>query len=427
MAQCPKCGSNKASFKREVVGSKGSGAGVRVRVSKNVSVGTSGGNSKKQYRTIGFCPDCGYSWSAKERNPLVTVLLWLFIYIPFFPITLSVWFWKTPKINLDKKKKAIILAVIWVLIFVIGLLNPSSNDGDNSNSRGSAEKVSSASAEDTEKITEKILEDKEKDTKAESASNSNEKEAEDSSSDAQVKYVKNDRINEFLNELSESVEISDVTSSRGYLARFNIDDLYCEVDDVETEFRVWYDLSDDIDRDLKIATIIARVLEPDVSDADIDRILNVENAEPDQREWKTGVFAFSYSPKIEGDDKRLISTGKIIVKIANPANGIDFYVQNVRNDATGNWRISTIAEDVEMQDIALDYYNMYFEGDEEIHGIVNFFNNTTTCISVMGNTLDVTVHEYVDKEEHDADLLFSGMLLSEYFVDMETGEIEKIQ
>lgn len=51
----------------------------------------------------------------------------------------------------------------------------------------------------------------------------------------------------------------------------------------------------------------------------------------------------------------------------------------------------------------------------------------TTKISVMGNLLDVSVYEYVDKEEHDAKLLFSGMLLKEYHVNKDTGEIEEIQ
>ena len=53
--------------------------------------------------------------------------------------------------------------------------------------------------------------------------------------------------------------------------------------------------------------------------------------------------------------------------------------------------------------------------------------SSTTKISVMGNLLDVSVYEYVDKEEHDAKLLFSGMLLKEYHVNIDNGEIEEIQ
>lgn len=45
----------------------------------------------------------------------------------------------------------------------------------------------------------------------------------------------------------------------------------------------------------------------------------------------------------------------------------------------------------------------------------------------MGNLLDVAIMEYVDKEEHDAALACSGMLLAEYHVNIESGEIEKIQ
>lgn len=106
---------------------------------------------------------------------------------------------------------------------------------------------------------------------------------------------------------------------------------------------------------------------------------------------------------------------------------ISFVVTNVTNDVTGNWRIATIAENIEMQDYALDYYKEYFKSDDEIHAIVNFNYKTTTKISVMGNLLDVSVYEYVDKEEHDAKLLFSGMLLKEYHVNKDTGEIEEIQ
>ena len=106
---------------------------------------------------------------------------------------------------------------------------------------------------------------------------------------------------------------------------------------------------------------------------------------------------------------------------------ISFVVTNVPNDVTGNWRIATIAENIEMQDYALDYYKEYFKSDDEIHAIVNFNYKTMTKISVMGNLLDVSVYEYVDKEEHDAKLLFSGMLLKEYHVNKDTGEIEEIQ
>lgn len=111
-------------------------------------------------------------------------------------------------------------------------------------------------------------------------------------------------------------------------------------------------------------------------------------------------------------------------------NAIDFDVSfsdTYRNDVTGNWRLSRIAEDINIEEYAVDYYNNYFKSDSEVHIIINFTLNTTTSITVMGNLLDVTTTEYVDKEEHDAKLACSGTLLSEYHVNIDTGEIEKIQ
>ena len=63
-----------------------------------------------------------------------------------------------------------------------------------------------------------------------------------------------------------------------------------------------------------------------------------------------------------------------------------------------------------------------------MHAIVNFSLNTTTSISVLPDgTLDVSIHEYIDGEEHDAKALFGGMLLKEYFINPQTGEFEEIQ
>lgn len=112
---------------------------------------------------------------------------------------------------------------------------------------------------------------------------------------------------------------------------------------------------------------------------------------------------------------------------SSPLDGISFRADKVRNDTTGNWRISLIAENIDMSEYALDYYKQYFTDDSEVHFIVNFNYNTTTKIMVMGGDLDVTVQEYVAKEEHDAKMLGSGTVLAEYFVNIETGEIEKVR
>ncbi|MDE6914235.1 MAG: hypothetical protein K2P35_11175, partial [Lachnospiraceae bacterium] len=49
-----------------------------------------------------------------------------------------------------------------------------------------------------------------------------------------------------------------------------------------------------------------------------------------------------------------------------------------RNDTTGNWRLARIAEDINIEEYAVDYYNNYFQADSEIHIIINFNLNTTT-------------------------------------------------
>ena len=110
-------------------------------------------------------------------------------------------------------------------------------------------------------------------------------------------------------------------------------------------------------------------------------------------------------------------------------NGESFYFSDsVRNDVTGRWRISTTTSSQDVTQYAIDYYNTLFSSDDEIHAIVNFTLNTTTSISILVNgTLHVAIHEYVDGEEHDAKELFNGMLLGEYSINIETGQIEKIQ
>ncbi len=97
------------------------------------------------------------------------------------------------------------------------------------------------------------------------------------------------------------------------------------------------------------------------------------------------------------------------------------------NDVTGNWRLATITENKKIEEYAVDYYNRYIKSDNEIHIIINFTLNTTSCIMTMGNLMYVTTTEYVDNEEHNAKLACTGMLLSEYCINIATGEMEKIQ
>lgn len=98
-----------------------------------------------------------------------------------------------------------------------------------------------------------------------------------------------------------------------------------------------------------------------------------------------------------------------------------FFENSVRNDVTGRWRLSKTSSSLVVSEHAVEYYNEMFSSNDEIHGIWNAALGTTTMISKSGNMLFVDTHEYVDGEEHDAKLLFSGMLLTSEVIDVETG------
>ena len=111
----------------------------------------------------------------------------------------------------------------------------------------------------------------------------------------------------------------------------------------------------------------------------------------------------------------------------NYTESIYFNFNNsVPNDVTGKWRLATTSNTADITSYALNYYKAYFKSDDEIHGIINKKNGTTCSLSVVGNLLSVVSHRYVEDEENDAKTLFCGDVISEYFINMETGEIEKL-
>ena len=99
--------------------------------------------------------------------------------------------------------------------------------------------------------------------------------------------------------------------------------------------------------------------------------------------------------------------------------------QKVNNDKTGNWRISTCATTKSDEEYIIPYIKYYMADAEGTYAIVNFTNKVTIAINKSGNIATVDVHEYVDKEEHDAAQLFSGQVLSNYIVHLDTEQIEK--
>lgn len=104
-----------------------------------------------------------------------------------------------------------------------------------------------------------------------------------------------------------------------------------------------------------------------------------------------------------------------------------YFWGEVRNDITGNWRYSSTADDIDIENYALSYYKEYFENDNEIHCIVNFTRKTTASLKVYGGMIFLSLYDYVDGEEHDANLMFSGTPLIDYIIYTDNGDIEKIE
>lgn len=98
------------------------------------------------------------------------------------------------------------------------------------------------------------------------------------------------------------------------------------------------------------------------------------------------------------------------------------FFSSVRNDVTENWRLSETSSSLVPADYALEYYQETFSSDEEIHGIWNATLVTMTWIKMMSGLLFVDTYEYVDGEEHDAKIMFSGTLLDSKILYADTGE-----
>lgn len=99
---------------------------------------------------------------------------------------------------------------------------------------------------------------------------------------------------------------------------------------------------------------------------------------------------------------------------------------SVRNDVTTKWRKITLADSVDITKYLLSYNNLYMTDDSTVHIIFNFTTNTTTMINAFEGYLDVRVHEYVKKEEHDVKTIGNGMLLCRYTIYKDNGDIVKV-
>jgi len=99
----------------------------------------------------------------------------------------------------------------------------------------------------------------------------------------------------------------------------------------------------------------------------------------------------------------------------------------VRNDVTEKWKCVVLAENnFDITEYALSCYNNFFDSDETILAVINLTTKTSTNISKVAGNLYVSEYEYVDGEEHDAKIMFSGMHLVDYVVYIDNGDIEKV-
>lgn len=99
------------------------------------------------------------------------------------------------------------------------------------------------------------------------------------------------------------------------------------------------------------------------------------------------------------------------------------FVSSVPNDVTGKWRLAAVSTTYPISSYALNYYKKYFKSNDEIHGIINKDLGQTYSLSIVGGQLYVATHQYIDGEENDASLLFGGDVISQIYIDLNTGTI----
>lgn len=138
VGKCPMCNSTNIKFHRERTGSVGNAQSY-----KSVFTNTRNNysNTQNTYQTIGLCQNCGHTWNPADRNignqPKSKGCLWWFLAILFFPVSLSVWFYKTDTVKLEKKWKVLILVAFWIIM--ISYSNATSENPPATNTDSSTE------------------------------------------------------------------------------------------------------------------------------------------------------------------------------------------------------------------------------------------------------------------------------------------------
>lgn len=97
MAVCPKCGGTNIQFQRETVGTFYNSSYKQTGVKRSWIFPSDirKGRQTIDYKTVGFCGDCGYTWEIEKDGKRSA---WrYFFFLILWPIALSMWFWKTQR------------------------------------------------------------------------------------------------------------------------------------------------------------------------------------------------------------------------------------------------------------------------------------------------------------------------------------------
>lgn len=115
---CPRCKSTDTDVQLRSSGTVSKSKYYRTGVKNSwiLPAGQKTYRSSRKQKSVGLCKNCGYCWDIDKEHGCLFYLLCLM----FFPITLSVMFYRFS--NLDKKYKLLILLSFWVLFIAISAI-----------------------------------------------------------------------------------------------------------------------------------------------------------------------------------------------------------------------------------------------------------------------------------------------------------------
>lgn len=165
----------------------------------------------------------------------------------------------------------------------------------------------------------------------------------------------------------------------------------------------------------------------DVEVAQAEETTQAEDTKEEEKVAEVDTQTEAAEPEEEAVEEVAHRDGMVGVSESN-AKDLGLKFSSVRNDKTGKWKIATMSETpLEIQNYAASIWENFGGDDQPVLWVVNFGTKTTTQFNYMMGMIDVTIHEYVEDEEHDASELGGGMVLNEYYVYLDNGDIEKVQ